>query len=238
MARIRSVHPEQWTDDQFVTCSPLARLLALGLRNEADDNGVFEWNTVKLKMRLLPGDNCDVSVLLGELVATNQVVAYEAEGRKYGLIRNFQRYQKPKEHAFKYPLPPASIDLGHGYFFHKSVPSRPAISPELPQDFRKVVSDGEERREELLPTTSGASAPPADPPKPPDPKKRLFDLGVSLLTQAGDTEKVARSFLARFAHQDEAKLGEVLGHLATHPKVEPKSYIAAAFKPEERSLAL
>jgi uncharacterized protein YdaU (DUF1376 family) len=45
-----------------------------------------------------------------------------------------------------------------------------------------------------------------------DPKKRLFDLGVSLLAQAGDTEKSARSFLAKYAHQDEAKLGEVLGH--------------------------
>lgn len=29
MARIRSTHPEQWSDDQFVSCSPLARLLAL-----------------------------------------------------------------------------------------------------------------------------------------------------------------------------------------------------------------
>jgi hypothetical protein len=49
--RIRSLHPEQFTDDQFVSCSPLARLLALGVRNQSDDNGIFEWNPVKLKMR-------------------------------------------------------------------------------------------------------------------------------------------------------------------------------------------
>ena len=71
-----------------------------------------------------------------------------------------------------------------------------------------------------------------------DPRKRLFDLGVSILTQAGDSEKAARSFLAKFAKQDEGKLGEVLGHLAAHPKVEPKSYIAGAFKPETRELVL
>jgi uncharacterized protein YdaU (DUF1376 family) len=71
-----------------------------------------------------------------------------------------------------------------------------------------------------------------------DPKKRLFDLGVSILTQTGETDSKARSFLAKFAKQDETKLGEVLGHLAAHPKIEPKSYIVAAFKPEERRLAL
>lgn len=71
-----------------------------------------------------------------------------------------------------------------------------------------------------------------------NPKKRLFDIGVSILTQAGDNDKNARSFLAKFAKQDEAKLGEVLGHLAAHPKIEPKSYIVAAFKPEVRTLSI
>lgn len=69
-----------------------------------------------------------------------------------------------------------------------------------------------------------------------NPKKHLFDLGVSILTQAGESEKAARTFLAKFAKQDEGKLAEVIGYLATNPKIEPKSYIAAAFKPEERGL--
>lgn len=73
---------------------------------------------------------------------------------------------------------------------------------------------------------------------PSDPRKAIFDLGVSILTKAGDTEKQSRSFLAKFAKQDEGKLAEVLGHLAAHPKVEPKSYIAAAFKPEARGLVI
>lgn len=73
---------------------------------------------------------------------------------------------------------------------------------------------------------------------PSDPRKALFDLGVSILTKTGDSEKQARSFLARFAKQDEAKLGEVLAHLATHSKIEPKSYIVAAMKPEARGLVI
>lgn len=71
-----------------------------------------------------------------------------------------------------------------------------------------------------------------------DPKKALYDLGVSILTGAGDTDKAARSFLAKFAKQDEAKLGKVLGYLAANSKIEPKGYIAAAFKPKVRELSI
>ena len=87
--------------------------------------------------------------------------------------------------------------------------------------------------------TEGKPSVPASPSSsPPDPKKAIFDLGVSILTKTGTTESGARSFLARFAKQDEGKLAEVLGHLAAHPKVEPKAYIAAAFKPEARGLVI
>ncbi len=52
MARIRSIHPGQATDEDFVQCSPFARLLAIFVRNEADDHGVFKWKPVTLKMRI------------------------------------------------------------------------------------------------------------------------------------------------------------------------------------------
>jgi hypothetical protein len=106
MSRIRSLHPAQWTDEQFVTCTPLARLLAIGLRNEADDHGVFEWKPLTIKMRLLPGDNCDVSVLLEELIATEQITRYTAEGKQFGIIRNFMAFQRPKKPVYRYPVPP------------------------------------------------------------------------------------------------------------------------------------
>lgn len=106
MARIRSTHPGQWTDEEFVSCSPLARLLAIALRNEADDQGVFEWKPLMLKMRLLPADACDVAELLAELEASNQVRRYEVDGRAYGIIRNFTKFQRPKSPNAAHPLPP------------------------------------------------------------------------------------------------------------------------------------
>lgn len=120
MPRIRSIHPEQWTDDKFVTCEPLARLLALGLRNEADDNGIFDWNPIKLKMRLLPADNCDVIELLERLESTDQVIRFtdEQTGKTFGMIRNFQKYQKPKKPSFTRPVP--SGPLPNGYSLSKA----------------------------------------------------------------------------------------------------------------------
>jgi hypothetical protein len=104
--RIRSTHGGQWKDEDFVSCSPLARLLALALRNAADDQGVFEWKPKLLKMELLPADDCDVVSLLSELVATKQITQFVAAEKKYGHIRNFSKFQRPRAPKNVYPAPP------------------------------------------------------------------------------------------------------------------------------------
>lgn len=106
MSRIRSIHPGQWTDEDFVSLSYPARLLAIGLRNEADDNGVFEWKPIGIKMRLFPADNVDVAKLLDELQNGNAVKRFEVEGRAYGAIRNFRVYQSPRFPKADYPITP------------------------------------------------------------------------------------------------------------------------------------
>lgn len=113
MSRIRSVHPTQWTDEQFVTCSPLARLMSLGVRNESDDNGIFEWNPAKLKIRLLPLDDCDAGELLSELLHSKQVFRFSSEGKEYGMIKNFQKFQKPRKPTFYYPIPQNQLPTGY-----------------------------------------------------------------------------------------------------------------------------
>jgi hypothetical protein len=104
MGRIRSLHPGQWTDEDFVECSPWARLLSLGLRNEADDNGVFEWKPVRLKMRLFPADTLDIEKLLSELCEANQIMQFSLDGRTFGAIRNFRIWQSPKSPTSQYPI--------------------------------------------------------------------------------------------------------------------------------------
>lgn len=105
MSRIRSVHPGFFTDEDLVSVSFAARLLFIGLGVESDDKGVFEWKPLTIKMRIFPADNVDVASLLGELEAIGAIKSYDVAGKKYGAIRNFRRFQKPKTPNDIYPAP-------------------------------------------------------------------------------------------------------------------------------------
>lgn len=97
MSRIRSIHPGLWTDEDFVTLSPLARLLFMGIWNECDDKGIFEWKPLTLKMRLLPADNVDAAELLNEIAKIGAIKLYEHDGKQFGAVRNFAKFQRPKK---------------------------------------------------------------------------------------------------------------------------------------------
>lgn len=105
MARIRSVHPGLFTDEAFASVSPLARILMIGIWTECDDQGVFEWKPITLKMRILPADMADVSALLAELAGVNAIAKFDVAGKFYGAVRNFQKFQRPKKPNSVYPLP-------------------------------------------------------------------------------------------------------------------------------------
>lgn len=105
MPRIRSLHPGFFTDEKIVTISPLARLLFLGVLTECDDNGVFEWKPITLKMRLFPIDAVDVAALLAELIAIDAIARVEIDGRECGAVRNFCKFQRPKKPHVRLPVP-------------------------------------------------------------------------------------------------------------------------------------
>lgn len=97
MSRIRSIHPGIWTDEAFVSLSPIARLLFIGLWNECDDKGIFPWSPLKMKMRVLPADGCDAAELLHEIAVAGLVREYDFDGKSYGAVRNFAKFQRPKK---------------------------------------------------------------------------------------------------------------------------------------------
>jgi hypothetical protein len=113
MARIRSVHPGLWTDEDFVALTPFARLLYIALWNECDDHGVFDHNPRKLKIRLLPMDAVDVDALLDELDTFGMITRFSCNERDYGAVRNFRRYQRPESPKHWHPFP-AEIDAWVG----------------------------------------------------------------------------------------------------------------------------
>ncbi len=106
MARIRSIHPGILTDESFMTLTvenPLAIALMIGLWMEADDAGTFEWKPITLKARCLPAANTNVSDLLDALQSVEMVKRFEIDGKPYGVIRNFVKYQRPKDPKCTHP---------------------------------------------------------------------------------------------------------------------------------------
>ena len=105
MARIRSIHPGLFTDEAFMSLSLLARVVLPGLWTECDDQGVFPWKTQTLKARLLPGDNADMALVLAELEAADLICAFSHDGKPFGAVRNFRKYQRPKKPSHIHALP-------------------------------------------------------------------------------------------------------------------------------------
>lgn len=54
MARIRTIKPEFWTDEDMAEVSEPACLLAIGLLNYADDEGYFNANPKLIKAAVFP----------------------------------------------------------------------------------------------------------------------------------------------------------------------------------------
>jgi hypothetical protein len=106
MARIRSVHPGLFTDEAFAQLSDAAQIFWIGLWTEADDQGVFEWKPITLKMRLRGASTSSVEPLLAELTAAGCICRFTAGSRTYGAVRNFCKFQRPKKPNSVHPLPP------------------------------------------------------------------------------------------------------------------------------------
>lgn len=104
MARIRSIHPGVYTDEAWSSVSVAARWLAMGLCTEADDLGVFEWKPIQIKMRVYPANNEDIPALLAELQAAGIVMPFDVEGKRYGAVRNFCKYQRPRKPKSWFPI--------------------------------------------------------------------------------------------------------------------------------------
>lgn len=105
MGRIRSVHPGLFTDESYMSLSMTARAALPGLWTECDDAGVFEWKPLVLKAKIFPADNLNMNDVLSEIAAAGCIMRIEVDGKGYGLVRNFRKYQRPEKPKYRHPLP-------------------------------------------------------------------------------------------------------------------------------------
>lgn len=155
MSRIRSVHPGFFRDENLVACSAFARLLFIGLGVEADDKGVFEWKPVTIKMTVFPGDNVDVVALLSELEGGGSIRQYEIGGRKYGAIRNFRKFQRPKTPNDVHPTTPdIAAFIGLASVISETDGAEADVFPPKVEKSPQMEDGGGRREKDAKPTAS------------------------------------------------------------------------------------
>ena len=110
MARIRSVKPDIWQDEEFGNISHDARLLFLGLITQADDEGRQNGANRLVWSLLYPWEDFNPDALegwLGELEMARLIQRYEKNGRVYISLPSWKKHQKISHPTpSKLPKPP------------------------------------------------------------------------------------------------------------------------------------
>ncbi|MFI5891945.1 hypothetical protein ACIA5D_17730 [Actinoplanes sp. NPDC051513] len=113
MARIRSVKPEFWDDQELAEqVSRDARLLYIGLWNLADEHGRLRGDARFVRGRVFPYDD-DLSVdavtmFLAELALVGKVIPYQTEAGIYLFLPNLARHQRLETEKVASKLPDPS----------------------------------------------------------------------------------------------------------------------------------
>lgn len=97
MARIRTIKPEFWTNEDLSTVPEATHMLAAGLLNYADDEGYFNANPKLIQAAFSPlrEPSVSVPVSLQSLQSIDYIrLGLGSDGKTYGHIVKFLEYQK------------------------------------------------------------------------------------------------------------------------------------------------
>lgn len=95
MARGRNIKPAFFTNEDLADVEPLARLLFIGMWTIANFKGCFEYRPKRLKVQLLPYDDCDIEQLVNNLDKSRFISIYSVQGQRYIKVLNFTKHQNP-----------------------------------------------------------------------------------------------------------------------------------------------
>lgn len=93
--RSRNLKPGFFKNELLIEIEPLGRILFTGLWCLADREGRLEDRPQRIKFEILPGDQCDIEVLLSALQVKGFILRYAVNEYKYIQILNFLKHQNP-----------------------------------------------------------------------------------------------------------------------------------------------
>lgn len=95
MARARNIKPSFFQNEELGELSPLTRLAFIGMWTIADFKGCLEFLPKRLKVQLMPYDDCDFEVIASDLDKSGLIAIYSVAGQRYIKISNFEKHQNP-----------------------------------------------------------------------------------------------------------------------------------------------
>lgn len=97
MARIRTIKPEFWKDEELSALPEITHMFAAALLNYADDEGYFNANPALIKAELFPlrEPSRNIHGMLSELSNIGYIKLYAGpKGKTFGHVVNFEVHQK------------------------------------------------------------------------------------------------------------------------------------------------
>jgi hypothetical protein len=217
MARIRSVHPGLATDEAFMALTvecPVAIALLLGLWSESDDHGIFEWKPLTLKARSVPAITTPIDELLACLERHRFIKKFELNGKSYGAVRNFMRFQRPKKPNYTHPVTDeVLLYVGTGDApcddNSEPVPNQfPTSGEKSPQ--MKEEGEGRRKKEER-------ETPPQPPANSEEPVRKIGGVGGLGLIEPEPEAKDFVQVIQAFDRERVLAFGEAQGRPWPHP---------------------
>ena len=178
--RARNIKPGFFTNEELANCSPLARILFVGLWCMADKAGRLEDRPKRIKASILPYDTADVDALLNELESEAGVILrYKVNGRKCIQVINFVKHQNPhhREADSGIPAPPETTEAEPSFSEAEPCLGNPAsrplradsgfLIPDSGFSESPIAGEGGEKREDVdLDKTFHEASLLPDPPPP------------------------------------------------------------------------
>lgn len=95
MARARNIKPAFFQNENLADLKPIERLAFIGLWTIADFKGCLEYRSKRLKVQLLPYDNCDIDLIMESLEKSGFIRIYSVNEHTYIKVVNFEKHQNP-----------------------------------------------------------------------------------------------------------------------------------------------
>lgn len=155
MSRIRTVKPEFWTSEQVISCSPLSRLLFIGLWNFCDDNGVHPASYVRIKTEVFPADNINIDGIencISELINYRLIREYMVDDIAYWIVTGWKKHQRIDKPTYRHPLPQSDLKkiqdnstIIQGELAEQSLLTRHLVDEDSPTEWKGMDRIGMEK---------------------------------------------------------------------------------------------